>query len=772
MANREVPFQDGMRLGRGYDRLTGEVRPTNAVTFPSSSGPPGAGGQQVTADCVIISDVASLHKQLGISVDAGGSYMGFSADAKVNYANTCDFSSFSTYAVVRVSVQNAFESVDAPEFSQDAKDLIVNKDGADARFRERFGDAFIAGQRTGGEFFAIYQITSTEQSERESLAVNVQAAFDGIIASAHLNTAITTATASSHSHLEVHVHLFRQGTVSEANFQIDDILAESKKFPVAVSGDKAFPYVAMLQDYKALKSPIDDFNYIDIQNQQDVLEDLARKRFEFLSLRDDLSYILRHPESFQNRDGTPVDTAALDAQRVKVVDTINTMERAAAACARDAKKCEFPTFDVGSFTKPIPKPPVLAPVTIPAGPAWRVTPVNTGGATFPLGGQLSPNGFAVDGQGRLTTLPAATGLLSVIPGINCRPGGFVAKLTDIGKLAAFTAVMTVDVTGAFCLVWTRRDQNPPQWRVAPIGGTIFSPGGYITQPWPGVPGTNVCMAIDAQGTMTAIFLPDGDGVQGPTAQLLPASGASFPPGAHVTMPIEDSAGMTSTWLSVDVRGRLTTISAPNTAPSTPVLSTLDGPLFPPGGYLNQPGGSRTQIALVVDQQGRLTAIWRPLGQLAWKLTAISGAGTFVPGGWVSDLRDFGYRKPGATQPTLSPARVAFAIDIQGRLTTISLRDKDTPEQAVLAPIGTTLFPPGGKTLNAVSGLTHDHPDAAGFTVDQQGQLQTYTYQHATDSWNTAPISTIPFPADCPFGRVGNDYLAIDANGAVNMIHYG
>jgi hypothetical protein len=153
--------------------------------------------------------VESLHKALGISVDAGSSYMGFSASAKADYAKSCDFSSFSIYAKIAVSVRNQLVSVDSPAFNADANDLIV--DQHPDRFRERFGDCFIADIKNGGEYFAIYQLTSTDSAERESLALDVQASFRAGLGSAHLNTEITTATSSSRSHLEVHVHEYREG---------------------------------------------------------------------------------------------------------------------------------------------------------------------------------------------------------------------------------------------------------------------------------------------------------------------------------------------------------------------------------------------------------------------------------------------------------------------------------------------------------------------------------------------------------------------------------
>jgi hypothetical protein len=321
MDNKLIEYREGMDFGRGYNRLTGETLPNHAVIGNVTSIKTAA-GQRMSADCRTITDVETLHKSLGVEVDAGGSYIGFSASAKVNYVHQCDFSSFSTYVVVMVSVSDAFESIDDPKFDEqgDAWQLLTTNNTQ--RFRERFGDCFISGLLKGGEYFAIYQLTSTGEHEKELLAIDVHAAYNGGLASAGLNVHINNATESSRSHLDVQVHVWRQGAITTADLNVEDIIATAKQFPVLAGGENAVPYAIQLQDYKALKSPNDAFDYYQIQQQQDALAELAKKRFEFLELRDDLKFILAHSDDFVNADGTRVNRNALSADYDEVTDAI------------------------------------------------------------------------------------------------------------------------------------------------------------------------------------------------------------------------------------------------------------------------------------------------------------------------------------------------------------------------------------------------------------------------------------------------------------------
>jgi hypothetical protein len=87
MPTRLIPFQQGMKLGFGYDLLAGSPLTTPAVQGTVSSIPQ-AQGQDVIFSFITITDLDTLHQELGVNVDAGGSYFGVSADVKVNYAGS------------------------------------------------------------------------------------------------------------------------------------------------------------------------------------------------------------------------------------------------------------------------------------------------------------------------------------------------------------------------------------------------------------------------------------------------------------------------------------------------------------------------------------------------------------------------------------------------------------------------------------------------------------------------------------------------------------
>jgi hypothetical protein len=346
-----------MKVGFGYDLVKG-----SPLTFPAVAGSISsikeAGGQRVESHLVRITDIDTLHQALGVNVDAGGSYFGGSADAKVDFAKECNVSRVSTHVMTGVTVRDAFENFDAPILGPDANELLANNNPV--RFHERFGDVFIDGLLKGGEYFAIFEINSVDESVREKIGVHVEASFNDLAAAAHLETDIANESQSTSSHVEVRVHVMQNGAIDHTDQTLQEILQKAHDFPPTVAGDLAVPFAVSLADYNTLRLPNDQFNFLDIQNQRDVLTEHARKRFAFLELLNTISYIRQHADDFEG-----ADLNKLAQQFAAVTDAINTMEREASACLQNANACNFTAFDVSAFPLPPQKPSVSGTVIVP-----------------------------------------------------------------------------------------------------------------------------------------------------------------------------------------------------------------------------------------------------------------------------------------------------------------------------------------------------------------------------------------------------------------------
>lgn len=358
----ELIFIDGMKPGHGINVLAGDDLPNIAVEgvlTPITV----AEGQRITRQLIRIEDVASLHKSLGVDVSASGFYYGYSANAKMSFADECNVNSHSTYLMVHVEVKNAFVSIDNPVLTQDAIDLLTAQ--KPDRFRERFGDVFIVGLNTGGEYFALYELSGTSESEKEQLSVEVNAAFQGLVMSADLGVKIRGMTESSHDHLEVNVFTFQSGGDNTSGDSTpEQIMAKSHDFAQSVSGQFSVPYSVLPAAYASLKRPDDAANPIDVEFQKQALADAFKQRVDMMSLNNDIEYtLLSNARNFDEFE--PFDVVELTKARNDLAAQIDLNFKTASACMRDAKQCSFTVFDMSDIKLPKRKPGVAPQLTVP-----------------------------------------------------------------------------------------------------------------------------------------------------------------------------------------------------------------------------------------------------------------------------------------------------------------------------------------------------------------------------------------------------------------------
>src|SRR5690348_8374470 len=125
MGQLEIAFVDGMKVGLGYDLLSGTSLLSSAVTGSAVTAPAQAQGPITSTSLKIVQDVETFRSTLGIAVDAGGSYMGFEGNTKFQFADACSVTQFCTYVVIAVRVFNSVQTIDNPALVDDANTLIA-----------------------------------------------------------------------------------------------------------------------------------------------------------------------------------------------------------------------------------------------------------------------------------------------------------------------------------------------------------------------------------------------------------------------------------------------------------------------------------------------------------------------------------------------------------------------------------------------------------------------------------------------------------------------
>lgn len=416
----EVPFLDGMKVGLGYDALTGAATKSTAVTGTSLTAPAQASGQIVKTTLQIVQESSVLHQALGIDIEASAGNLIADASAKFKFANDIAVNSFSQYVVVGVEVFNATLTLDSPVLTAEASALLAA--GNKSRFRDRFGDLFILGIKTGGEYFAVYKVESMDSVERTTVAGEIHArAGAPTVAGASLDTSISSDVAKSKSKLDVSVYVYQSGGNNIATeTTLDAIMQKAHLFPTLVGADQGVPYSVLIHDYTELKLPGDGLSFVDIQNQQDVLNFNANLLDGFNTVVNDIDFVRKNIDDFKNTDGSPANDEVLAKARRDCLQEIDAIRTQMSKCATDATTCTRITSAPEDFRKLLPVIGATNRITVPNLVEFNILPICAPGQLVNLGAPLTGQGLVFSGEfGNLAyVVDLAAGDIHPVPFVN------------------------------------------------------------------------------------------------------------------------------------------------------------------------------------------------------------------------------------------------------------------------------------------------------------------------------------------------------------------
>jgi len=205
---RFIDFTDAEpQTGMGFNSAT-MVFPGTALDFSPGSPDPAETGQVVGGNARIINSHEELMDRIGVSVAASGRYGLAAAKAKLDFSKTTGFNSSSTFVLAEASVLNPIVRGKNFHVNDTASHLLtaINLDG----FKTAFGDSFVRGIKSGGEFFAVFRLTSLRQETQQQLAGSLTGEINGIVAAGAFSAAFNTAHQDVSELADVEVSFIRQ----------------------------------------------------------------------------------------------------------------------------------------------------------------------------------------------------------------------------------------------------------------------------------------------------------------------------------------------------------------------------------------------------------------------------------------------------------------------------------------------------------------------------------------------------------------------------------
>src|ERR1700730_1276141 len=166
----DVPYREGYDVGVGLVMSTadpkslaveGQITGAGQVTAPT-----GTGGE---FEYSLIQTTEDLEDHLGISASASGGVGLFSASLRFSFSRDCKVHNDSICVLITGSRDSGFRQINEPVLTQRAAEVV--RTGSQETFAERYGNAFVCGIHSGGQFYAFVRIDCHSEQTRQDISV-------------------------------------------------------------------------------------------------------------------------------------------------------------------------------------------------------------------------------------------------------------------------------------------------------------------------------------------------------------------------------------------------------------------------------------------------------------------------------------------------------------------------------------------------------------------------------------------------------------------------
>ena len=310
---------------------------------------PGTGGQTVKFTVHKTEKVEDLETSLGLSVDADASFSMFGGSDKFDFVQQAKFQSYSLFFAVSIDVMNQETHLIGEELTSTAAGLLAQGQGD--RFRQEFGDFYMKGLQAGGQYFAVVEIITVDQTDQTNISNQLDGAGFFGSGGADFSTSFNSNFQKATQNRSLNISALQTGGAGGGATQAvtpGEMLTKAAKFPEEVQTNPV-PYRAEFQDYQALNVPPPP-NQVQIQAAKDVLAQYASKRAALLQAQNDIDFIQGQPDQFV-KPGDNLDNVTLNALSKQIADALNTITQSASKCMNDITSCQFTAPDMPDLSK-------------------------------------------------------------------------------------------------------------------------------------------------------------------------------------------------------------------------------------------------------------------------------------------------------------------------------------------------------------------------------------------------------------------------------------
>ncbi len=339
-------YTEGAYLGLGYNSLTGEFR-NRAIKVNSKNWENDQDLERETLQKVYFSfEHITDEKMLANSLEISGSgfnktQAGFdpfnsnsrfgspinvgasaSFSAKARFFKQNSYNSSNTYILVKCLVENEKYRTVNHVLTDEASKILEAKDGVD-RFQEKFGDEFVVGFSTGGEYLALIKASSSSEDSQTNLVADVRAEIEYHVkklgfkadheSGIDIGGKIDKFQRNKNINLEVAVYRAGCQDIGHAFLiSIEQIVQEVSILPAYVQETGGIKFTSLFSDYGTI---IGEQNHQiiskELRRQKNAIADLNQKRNEDLY---ELSKIKQQLE-MANYDSKPLEEKRNDITR-------------------------------------------------------------------------------------------------------------------------------------------------------------------------------------------------------------------------------------------------------------------------------------------------------------------------------------------------------------------------------------------------------------------------------------------------------------------------